>query len=95
MAGGNTIRGLNDTSSFLEVHENDQEIVFPFIRHQSCDFLRQLVAEWVFEPKKTKSLRRFIFILLGVLDFLLFYSLLVLRKGFLKVLMICFPLQLE
>jgi hypothetical protein len=45
MAGKNTIRGLNDTSCFLELHENDQQIVFPFIRPQTCDFLRQLVAE--------------------------------------------------
>lgn len=70
MAGENTIRGLNDTSSFLEVHENDQEIVFPFILPETGNFLKQLVAEWVFEPKKTKFIRRFIFLLLGPLLFI-------------------------
>jgi hypothetical protein len=53
MAGKHTIRGLNDTSSFVGVYENAQEIVFSFIRPETGVFLKKVVDEWVFEPKKT------------------------------------------
>jgi hypothetical protein len=68
MAGENTI-GLLEWPSFLEVHETIA-VVFPFIRHQSCDFLRQLVAEWVFLNQKKLNPYVDLFLLISPFDFI-------------------------